>query len=95
MYTLHLSTAATTLMQGSRCHPKYLEAAEKAAKQLAKYEGAASPAVVMVEGSSTAEFDRVGLQGKIENAVQEVADYNADYQVSFLSSRTSVRFHLY
>lgn len=76
-----VGSAENICMQGSRCHPKFHEAAEKAAKQFAKYEGAASPAVLMTEGSSTPEFEYIGLQGKTESPVVEVADYNADYQV--------------
>ncbi len=76
-------------LQGSRCHPKFIEAANKVAKQLAKYEGAASPALLVTEGSSSPELEGIGLHGETRTPLQEVADYNADYQVPFLSIKNS------
>lgn len=54
------------------------------AKQLAKYDGPAGPAVVVKEGSSSTELDRVGLQGSSDEQVQEVPTYTGDIQVSNL-----------
>ncbi|BDA50988.1 Protein-tyrosine-phosphatase MKP1 [Coccomyxa sp. Obi] len=69
------------IWQGCRCHPKFIEAADKVAKQLAKYEGAASPALLVTEGSSSSELEGIGLPGETKTPVQEVADYNADFQM--------------
>jgi len=52
------------------------------AKQLAKYDGPADPAVVVKEGSSSTELDIVGLQGSCDEQVQEVPAYTGDFQVS-------------
>lgn len=69
-------------MQGRHCHAKFLEAAEKAARQFRRYEGAEGPAVVSEgEEHPTLRWLAKGDKHDWTNAVAEVLAYNSDFQV--------------
>ena len=73
-------------LQGARAPPKYLEAAERAAALLAKYEGAASPPMVVRDGEACAmlhcwEGSAVEREMQAPVCGCEVKAYNYDFQV--------------
>ena len=76
--------ASEYLLQGRHCHAKFLEAAEKAARQFRRYEGAAETPAIVSEGLEHPVLSWLAKGNKHDwaDAVMEVEAYNSDFQVS-------------
>ncbi len=71
------------MLQGRQCHAKFLEAAEKAARQFRRYEGAAEAPAIISEGLEHPTLGWLAKGNKHDwaDAVAEVEAYNSDFQV--------------
>jgi hypothetical protein len=75
--------------------PKFMDAAERAAALLAKYEGAASPPTLVMDGEPCAALHCWADAAAEADAQQqpivasEVEAYNYDFQVGLLANATT------
>ncbi len=72
------------MLQGRHCHARFVEAAEKAARQFRRYEGAAEAPAIVSEGLEHPALSWLAKGNKHDwaDAVVEVEAYNSDFQAS-------------